>query len=336
MPRKTLKRQRKQRGGKVGFLPIIDDIWRVLYNKLHANPIDKKRNRKPIFAKINALKELISWIELSLGNIKRSAIKSHDPIITQIANRALFNRFNNDYFSKNLVTSEQLIDYFDHMYTFEDGLQQKYIQAVGYILIRYLKQIYILITGSTTGSIFDNTENYEKILFLQGTKYEKELPESSTFSVSEKYSKFLTDKFGKTYLDILKKNYIKVRDFINTRIRPNCFKTAKIVKIPELVAALEYSAEDEVNDNINHNSLIRTEYREKPIVTHVDAFEYTPENTPENKNPIGTHKDDTPYEKTYDNTDLPVASTSLASGGTRKKQIRNKPRKNKTGKKQYK
>ena len=320
MPKKSLKRQRKQRGGKVGFLPIVDDIWRFIYNKLHENPIDKKRNRKSIFTKINALKELISWIELSLGNIKRSAIKSHDPIITQIANRFWVNRFNKDWFSKNLVTIEQLIDYFDNMYTLEEDLQQEYIKAFGYILIRYLKQIYILITGSTTGSVFDNTENYENILFPQVESTENQLPESSTFSVSEKYRKFLTDKFDETYLDILKKNYNTVRDFINSRIKPIFLTMANTVENPQFVAALEYTPEEEFIDTQNNINL-------KPVKT-TKIFKNS-------EIPEHIYIDDTKHEIVSDNTGLPVASASIA-GGTRKKQIRKKPHKNKTGKKQYK
>ena len=308
MPRKTLKRQRKQRGGKVGYIPIIDDIWRFLYFKFNENHVDKDKNRDTILAKTKALKELISWIELSLGNIKRSAIKSENPFITQFANRALFNRFNNDYFSKNLVTSEQLNDYTQHdtlaldqelwlddviskLYPQETSIeQQKKTQQLGtavfgYMLIRYLKQIYLLINGSATGTVFENTNNYRKILFPQVEPNKPELPENSDFVVFEDYKKFLTKKFGEKYLDTLKENYNMVRNYIYSEIKP------KLLEMQNSVI--------EKIGNINQDIIVRQ-------IEDENAGEITGAN----------------------------------AGGTRKKQIRNKPRKrkskNKTGKKQYK
>jgi hypothetical protein len=306
MPKKTLKRQRKQRGGKVGMIPIIDDIGRVLYNKFHENPIDKAKKRMSIIAKTNALKDLISWIELSLGNITRSAFKSHDPIITQIANRFVFNKFNEDWFSKNLVTEAQLDDYFEHMDTLEGELKQYYINVFSYGLIRYLKQIYILIVGSTAGSVFDNTENYEKILFTQ----KKDLPKSSDFIVSQQYSAFLTKKFGETYLNILNKNYVVVSDFINYRIKPILSPVANTVEILPLAAAIAQTPAEQWFDNNNQIKLKEVKAELSPEHIYID---------------------DTEHQKTSGRTSLPVASASRA-GGTRKKQNRRKPRKNKTTK----
>jgi hypothetical protein len=339
MPKKTLKRQKKQRGG---FIPIIYDIWILVNNKLNPNPNDKEKGRTSMIQKTKALKELISWIELSLGNIKRSVSKSSTPPLTQILNRAVFNRFNKDWFSENLVTNAQMIDYFDEMYKLEKAkqeylkafghlstqyLQQKYLKAFGFFSIQYLKQIYILITGSATDTVFDNTEKYYKILFQQEPD-ENQLPESSTFSVSEDYQKFLTKKFGEEYLNIFKENYNMVRKFIYSTIIPQLLPVMEDDEIDDFANAEVYTETERNNDRINGDILATVtpkviNYESGSLPVAQAAY------TKKSKVPTAEISDTKDFE-------VPIAEASYVKGGTRKKQMRKKPRKNKTSKKQYK
>lgn len=337
MPRKTLKKQRKQRGGE-GF---------------NIKLFDKQKNREPISKKKEALEELISQIELSLVNNERANTKSNILGITEFINNVRFER--------NLVTEKQMNDYLTSMKTLKEdpppeeySQQQQDINKFGYVLIEYLKQIYILITGSAKGSVFDDTKNNNKILFpqeldyendfsesnseiklsdfnydeknlsesiynkyLSELNYEKDLPESSTFIVSEKYKEKLTQKFGEEYLDKFKANYEMVRKFINSKIKP------------ELVPS-----EDEFQDDLRAY-IKKREYfddlKQKGI-TSINFGTGKPKYNDTQETPSINFGTGTPS----DNTEYQGKDASLGGGGTRKKQIRKKPHKNKTGKKQYK
>lgn len=343
MPRKTLKKQRKQRGGG-GF---------------NINLFDKEKNREPISEKTKALKELISQIELSLVNNERANTKFKNKF---------FNPYNNDWFERNLVTEKQMNDYLTSMKTLKEDpppeeysqQQQQDINKFGYMLIEYLKQIYILITGSAKGSVFDDEKNNNKILFpqeidyendfsesnseinlsdfnydekdlskldyatyLSNLNYEKDLPESSTFIVSEKYKEKLTQKFGLNkftgdeLLDKFKANYDMVRKFINSKIKP------------ELVPS-----EDEFQDDLDAYNMKR-KYFDSLKQKGIKSINFGT-GKPKYNDAQGTSSNNTEQGTPSDNTEYQGKDESLGGGGTRKKQIRKKPHKNKTGKKQYK
>jgi hypothetical protein len=233
--KKTKRQNRKFRnkGGGVGYIPFFDDKLKydMLQKTKHKSDINE--NRSSLQQKIFALKELISWIELSLFNIGRAAIKSAVPIFTQGLNRALFNKLDENWTSKNLVTQKQMDDYkneIDELNTGEENIEaettisglitstsmynrKKYLGSryvgLAQALLRYLKQLHILITR-TSGPFASNNFSIDTI----------QLGSSIELPVSEKYRTYLEKKLGVDYLHQFQTNYDVVSNFLNEKLKP--------------------------------------------------------------------------------------------------------------------
>jgi len=112
--RKTVKLRKTQRGGFK--IPILDDIY-MKYNEYSTFKLqsDKEKNRLSMFAKMKNMKELASELYLKKGEILEAMKKSKNtPIITQLIKKFGVNRHNENWFSKNFITSEQVEDYYTH------------------------------------------------------------------------------------------------------------------------------------------------------------------------------------------------------------------------------
>lgn len=116
--RKTVKLRKTQRGGFK--IPILDDIY-MKYNEYSTFKLqsDKEKNRLSMFAKMKNMKELASELYLKKGEILEAMKKSKNtPIITQLIKKFGVNRHNENWFSKNFITSEQVEDYYTHHHLF--------------------------------------------------------------------------------------------------------------------------------------------------------------------------------------------------------------------------
>lgn len=198
----------KRKGGFFGYAPVIDDLLVARKHRNSKHQSDIVENRLSLFEKTQALKELISWIELSLGNVGRAGVKSDVPIFTQMLNRGLLNRLDKNWTSKNLVTQKQLDDYFN-----EIGEGNPEFIYLGYDLLRYLKQLHILITGTSGPFRFKNSRRLYSIHSIQ-------LEPSTKLPVSEQYRTYLQKKLGADYLQSFQTNYDMVTKFFNDRLKP--------------------------------------------------------------------------------------------------------------------
>jgi hypothetical protein len=289
--KRQIKTNKRKTGGKIGYIPVLDDLTQAFYTYNTKSRSDKINNRMSIDQKIAALKELISWIELSFGNVVRSGIKSDTPVMTQIFNRSVLNRFNAGWFLKNLVSQEQLNDYYEKVNsldtdeptidvqmrtTFGIKIGRKTVNRkehlkriytnLGYLLLYYLKQLHILITGNK-----GPFESYD---------IDIELSDAFDLPVSEPYTNYLTKKFGETYLHEFRTNYNIVRNFFNETLLPK-------IKIVLPVQAEVYTGDENLNDAGDANTMVSG--------TRIPS----------------------------DNSDTPVMATQLG-GRTRKTQKRNK------------
>ena len=239
------KRQTKKKT-KGGFIPGVEDLVKgySLHNTKHDS--DKEKNRTSIFEKTSALKDLIAWIKFSLNDIPGAFSKSFVPPITLGLNRVFFNRFDENWISKNLLSAEQMGDYMQEIDSMNNGkitiditptifgkkigysdprlridhLRDLYL-LFGKSLLYYLKQLHILITGNG-GPFGSSNQNFYSNMLV------KELYTSEELVVSEDFEKFLTKKFGKDYLEQFKTNYDKVRIFFYSQLLPKINGETKV------------------------------------------------------------------------------------------------------------
>jgi hypothetical protein len=137
-----MKNTRKRQRGAGLRVPIIDDAYQKAFSHMNTTTeLDKQLGRLDIYSKLINMKELVSWIYLGKGDLANAALKSRTSTITQIGKRLVTNRYTvPKWFDKNFITKEQMQDYYQN-------------NGFGYhnIIFRYLKQLYILITGSKDG-----------------------------------------------------------------------------------------------------------------------------------------------------------------------------------------
>ena len=158
---------------------------------------------------------------------------------------------------------------------------------------------------------------------------------------NKKFKKFIKEMDDTVWpdLDRINKNFDFVDQSIINLIDNNKYRFLHATTFENLplVAGLEYTPVDELLDYHGRLEYKRLRDQGKTPVDELRDYmrRYYLTQAEYKKKPIVTHTDDTasPYKESIL---LPTASASWVRGGTRKKQIRNKPRKNKTGKKQYK
>lgn len=191
MPKKTLKRQRKQRGS--GFtIPVADDIYGGIYDHYNRSQKDKDKGRLSIYQKTKNLKSLLAEINIRNRQYIKGLLKSKTPILTTLVNRMVINPYNDEWFAKNLIEPKtgdsQLDDYLaDNILSCE-------------FFTTYLKELYIIIT-----------EDKFTIERPSGRYFECDevLPELS--HVSDKHKKILNDIFKKDVMDRFIENYYMVK-----------------------------------------------------------------------------------------------------------------------------
>ena len=194
--------RRQKRGGKLttGFL---GDLVSKNYSRTQVTTeADRQLGRLDIYSKMQNMKELVSWIYLGKGDVVNAAKKSNTSTFTQIGKRYIINRYTvPHWFDKNFITKDQIIDYY-----------QNNRHAYCDILIRYLKQLFILITGSNEGFPEREYERYSCIV--------SKLPDLGT--PSESFRAKLAQIFGEDVMDRFIKNYIEVKSILimSLEIRP--------------------------------------------------------------------------------------------------------------------
>jgi len=187
------KRTRRQRGSGIK-IPILDDATAKLFSHMEIKTdLDKQLGRLDIYSKMLNMKELVSWIYLGKGDVVNAALKSKTSMFTQTGKRLLINRYTRDWFDKNFISREQIIDYYENNgFLYCD------------IIITYLKQLYILITGSNYGfpqRPVNNKSYYGCI--------KQELPisvtptETSRSKLASIFGEDVMDRFITNYLDVL-------------------------------------------------------------------------------------------------------------------------------------
>ena len=192
MPKKTLKRQRKQRGS--GFtIPVAQDIHSGINTYFTRPKIDK--GRFSIREKIKNLKELLAEINIRNGQYIKGLLKSKTPTITAIGKRFVTNPYNDEWFAKNFIEprtgDSQLDDYIaNNILSCDD-------------FTTYLKELYIIITGGkfTIERIYSPESSYFTC--------NEVLPELS--QVSDKHRKILNDIFKNDVMDRFIENYYTVK-----------------------------------------------------------------------------------------------------------------------------
>ena len=194
MPKKTLKRQRKQRGS--GFtIPVAQDIHTGIHKFVTRPKIDKER--LSIYQKTTNLKELLAEINIRNGQYIKGLLKSKTPTITAIGKRFVTNPYNDEWFAKNFIEprtgDSQLDDYIaNNILSCDD-------------FTTYLKELYIIITG-------EKFTIERKPCPRRGYEYftcNEVLPELS--EVSDKHRKILNDIFEKDVMDQFIENYYAVK-----------------------------------------------------------------------------------------------------------------------------
>ena len=180
-----MKNTRKQQRGAGLRLPT-DDAYSKAYSYINfTTELDKQLGRLDIFSKMKNMKELVSWIFLEKGEVMKAAKKSNTSTFTQIGKRYITNRYTVPYwFNKNFITRDQMKDYFKN-----NG--NKYYLTIH----KYLKQLYILITGSNEG--WNPVEEYPVL----GTP-------------SESFRSKLAQIFGEDVMDRFVENYNDVKSQI--------------------------------------------------------------------------------------------------------------------------
>jgi len=187
--------RRQQRGSGIR-IPILDDAIAKLYSHTTIKTdSDKQLGRLDIYSKMLNMKELVSWIYLGKGDVVNAALKSKTSTFTQLGKRFITNRYTRDWFGKNFISREQIIDYYKN-----NG--RRYCD----IIITYLKQLYILITGSNDGfpqrAVNDEMDSYYGCL-------KQELPitvtptETSRSKLASIFGEDVMERFITNYLDVL-------------------------------------------------------------------------------------------------------------------------------------
>lgn len=182
--------RKRQRGGDPKFrfrlnTPIFEDIYQPLYQyERFSTKEDRQLGRLNMYMKVQNMKDLVSWIYLGKGDVVKAFAKSDTPIISQIGKRYITNRYSvPDWFDKNFITRDQIKDYYK-------GYGKKYFYTIG----KYLKQLYILITGSKDGfDGFDQLKDYPVI----GTP-----SESFRSKLAQIFGEDVMDRFVENYNDV--------------------------------------------------------------------------------------------------------------------------------------
>jgi len=109
---KMTRLRRTQRGG---FIPILRDIHdKVNEIIVHKIPKDDENNRLSMLAKMTNMKELLSELLFRKGEIVNAIKKSKTGFVSHVIKRTVSNRYNDNWFSKNFITPEQVDDYYDY------------------------------------------------------------------------------------------------------------------------------------------------------------------------------------------------------------------------------
>lgn len=259
MPKKSLKRQRKQRGG------------------------DDNKDIQTIYKCFLILSAFFSIVRFDREKIEDIEDETKKQELLEITFKSLKSHY------KDFVSTSYAISQSIYIPTLEENSR--------------------LHNSSPTKFIFLFTEAH----FPELTRDKSQLNIDN-----KKFIKFIKEMEDTVWPDL--DNINKKFDFVDQSLidlidtNKYRFLHATTFENLPLVAGLEYTPVDELLDYHNNNKIPVAEYKKKPIVTHTDDTAF-------------------PYKESIL---LPTASASWASGGTRKKQIRKKPHKNKTGKKQYK
>ncbi len=137
MPKKSLKRQRKQRGG------ILGDIYSLIYNSRMSTDKDKILKRYSVYQKMQNMKELLANILFKKREYFHSFTKLSTPVISTFVKSNITNPYNYNWFKKNLIDADQFDDFFASEADADYMRKQFMCSFVG----SYLKQLYIIITG---------------------------------------------------------------------------------------------------------------------------------------------------------------------------------------------
>ena len=193
--------RRYQRGAGI-TLPFVDDaLAKTVANSKYKTAQDKELKRLDIHSKMRNMKELVSWVYLENGEIAKAVAKSPTSTITQIGKRFFANPYiAPEWFDKNLITEEQLIDFFKTK-------GRTYCDTV----MTYLKQLHLLITGSNDGF---PARKYEVLFTCMDSKH---LPNLDKVKPSNVCRSKLSDLFGQDVMNRFVDNYQTARRvFIET------------------------------------------------------------------------------------------------------------------------
>lgn len=195
-----MKNTRKRQMGAGLKVPILDDIYSKVFAYNFTTKLDKQLGRLDIYSKMFNMKELVSWIYLGKGDILNAAIKSNTSIITQIGKRLVTNRYTvPGWFDKNFITKDQIIDCYESKIFWYCN-----------ILTKYLKQLFILITGSKEG--FPERAEDAKVYGCNVSELPDLGPPSETFrsKLAQIFGEDVMDRFIKNYIDV-KNTYKQTR-----------------------------------------------------------------------------------------------------------------------------
>ncbi len=201
--------RKRQRGGDPKFrfrlnTPIIDDIYKPIHQyQVFKTEADKQLGRLDIYSKMQNMKDLVSWIYLGKGDAVKAFAKSDTPILSQIGKRLVTNRYTvPGWFDKNFITKDQIIDCYESK-----------IYWYCNILTTYLKQLFILITGSKEG--FPERHAGYRVYGCNVSELPDLGPPSETFRSK------LAQIFGEDVMDRFVQNYIDVKNAYKQTISPD-------------------------------------------------------------------------------------------------------------------
>lgn len=135
MPKKTLKRQRKQRGGEVFTFPGYKELHTYINGYYEPTEKDKIKERLSMFKKVNLINDLLESLYYSQGKFLTALKKSKTPFIEQRKNRIDY-PYDENWLENCLITKEQIDDYLS------DNIN------ICPLIVLYLKEMHILITGN--------------------------------------------------------------------------------------------------------------------------------------------------------------------------------------------
>jgi hypothetical protein len=187
--------RRQQRGSGITY-PIIGDATLKLYSRKFRTDLDKRSGRLDVYSKMLNMKELVSWIYFGEGDVVNAVLKSNTSMFTQAGKRLLTNRYTRDWFDKNFISREQFIDFYTN----------KRIRYCD-IIVTYLKQLYILITGSKIGfperQVNDETDDSLYLCLNQELPIRVTPTEMSRSKLASIFGKDVMERFITNYLDVL-------------------------------------------------------------------------------------------------------------------------------------